>query len=108
MQRDPNHPVSSTIDKDPFVMQIEGIFDFPDGRKVYTGKIDSGIARIGDKIVFLGKKPYPIGIITGVEMFQRIFDQGEEGDEVGLLIRFERGDFSNIQVSDIICHTNSI
>lgn len=108
MHRDPNYPVSPTIDKDPFVMQIEGIFDFPDGKKVYTGKIASGIGRMGDKVVFLGKKPYPIGVITGVEMFQKIFDQGEEGDEVGLLIRPERGDFTHIQVGDTICQTSNM
>ena len=75
------------IDK-PFLMPIEDIFSITGRGTVATGRIETGIVHVGDEveIVGLGEEPKKT-VVTGVEMFRKLLDQGEAGDNVGLLLR---------------------
>ena len=75
------------IDK-PFLMPIEDIFSITGRGTVATGRIETGIIHVGDEveIVGLGEEPKKT-VVTGVEMFRKLLDQGEAGDNVGLLLR---------------------
>ena len=75
------------IDK-PFLMPIEDIFSITGRGTVATGRIETGVVHVGDEveIVGLGEEPKKT-VVTGVEMFRKLLDQGEAGDNVGLLLR---------------------
>ena len=75
------------IDK-PFLMPIEDIFSITGRGTVATGRIETGVIHVGDEveIVGLGDEPKKT-VVTGVEMFRKLLDQGEAGDNVGLLLR---------------------
>ncbi len=77
------------IDK-PFLMPIEDIFSITGRGTVVTGRIEQGVIHVGDpvEIVGLRKDPKPLkSVVTGVEMFRKILDEGQAGDNVGLLLR---------------------
>ena len=89
-------------------MQIEGVFEIPDRCPVVTGTIQSGIVRMGDKAAIVGSASLITCVIIGVEMFQKILDQGEEGDYCGILIRLENGTKDDIPIGSWICHTHNM
>ncbi len=74
------------VDK-PFLMPIEGIFSISGRGTVVTGRIDRGVVNVGDEMEFLGIRESHKKVITGVEMFKKLLDRGEAGDNVGLLVR---------------------
>jgi len=75
------------IDK-PFLMPVEDVFTITGRGTVATGKIDSGVINTGDEVEILGMQDTKLkSVITGVEMFRKILDRGEAGDNVGLLLR---------------------
>lgn len=75
------------IDK-PFLMPVEDVFTITGRGTVATGKIDTGVINTGDEVEILGMQIEKIkSVITGVEMFRKILDRGEAGDNVGLLLR---------------------
>ena len=74
------------VDK-PFLMPIEGIFSISGRGTVVTGRIERGVVNVGDEMEFLGIRETHKKIITGVEMFKKLLDRGEAGDNVGLLVR---------------------
>jgi elongation factor Tu len=75
-------------DKDkPFLMPVEDVFSISGRGTVVTGRIERGIIKIGEEVEIIGLKPTTKTIITGVEMFRKLLDQGEAGDNVGLLLR---------------------
>src|SRR6185312_14948519 len=73
------------IDKD-FLMPIEDIFSISGRGTVVTGRIDRGIVKVGDEIEIIGIRPTQKTIVTGVEMFKKLLDQGQAGDNVGVLL----------------------
>jgi elongation factor Tu len=79
------------IDKD-FLMPIEDIFTISGRGTVVTGRIERGIVRVGDEIEIVGIRPTTKTIVTGVEMFRKILDQGQAGDNVGILLRGTKKD----------------
>jgi len=86
------------LDK-PFLMAIEDVFTITGRGTVATGKIDSGIVHVGDKVEILGIKDKRDTTVTGVEMFRKLMDEGQAGDNVGLLLRgVERTDIERGQV----------
>ena len=86
------------LDK-PFLMAIEDVFTITGRGTVATGKIDSGIIHVGDKVEILGIKDKRDTTVTGVEMFRKLMDEGQAGDNVGLLLRgIERTDIERGQV----------
>jgi elongation factor Tu len=86
------------LDK-PFLMPVEDVFSIKGRGTVATGRIDQGIVRINDEVEIVGINPTRKVIVTGVEMFKKLLDQGQAGDNVGLLLRgVEREDIIRGQV----------
>lgn len=86
------------LDK-PFIMPVEDVFSIKGRGTVVTGKIEQGIIKIGDEIEIVGVRDTRKTIVTGVEMFHKQLDQGQAGDNAGLLLRgIERTDVERGQV----------
>jgi elongation factor Tu len=87
------------LDK-PFLMPVEDVFGIKGRGTVATGRIERGLVKIGDEVELLGMGPESRKVVvTGVEMFQKTLDQGEAGDNVGLLLRgIERTEIERGQV----------
>ena len=74
------------IDK-PFLMPIEDVFSISGRGTVVTGRIERGIVKVGEEIEIVGFKPTQKTVITGVEMFRKLLDEGRAGDNIGALLR---------------------
>ena len=74
------------VDK-PFLMPVEDIFSITGRGTVATGRIEAGVIHVGDEVEILGLGEDKKSVVTGVEMFRKLLDQGEAGDNVGLLLR---------------------
>ena len=74
------------IDK-PFLMPIEDVFSISGRGTVVTGRIERGVIKVGEEIEIVGIRPTAKTTCTGVEMFRKLLDQGEAGDNVGVLLR---------------------
>ena len=71
----------------PFLMPIEDIFSIPGRGTVATGRIERGVVKVGDKVERVGIRETREIVVTGVEMFRKLLDRGEAGDNVGVLLR---------------------
>lgn len=71
----------------PFLMPIEDVFSISGRGTVVTGRVERGIIKVGDTIEIVGIKPTQTTTCTGVEMFRKLLDQGEAGDNIGVLLR---------------------
>ncbi|HTC50516.1 MAG TPA: elongation factor Tu [Steroidobacteraceae bacterium] len=80
-------PVPERAVDGPFLMRIEDVFSISGRGTVATGCIERGTVRVNDELEIIGLKPTAKSICTGVEMFRRLLDQGQAGDNVGLLLR---------------------
>src|SRR3989344_5453200 len=86
------------LDK-PFLMPIEDVFSIKGRGTVATGRIEQGIVKINEEVEIVGIKDTRKTVVTGVEMFRKLLDQGQAGDNVGLLLRgIERTDIERGQV----------
>ncbi len=74
------------IDK-PFQMPIEDVFSISGRGTVVTGRVERGVVKVGDEIEIVGIRPTQKTIVTGVEMFRKLLDQGQAGDNIGVLLR---------------------
>src|SRR5258705_8496221 len=74
------------IDKE-FLMPIEDIFSISGRGTVCTGRIERGVIKVGEEVEIVGIRPTQKTVVTGVEMFRKLLDQGEAGDNVGCLLR---------------------
>jgi elongation factor Tu len=74
------------VDKD-FLMPIEDIFSIQGRGTVVTGRIEKGIVKVNDKVEIVGIRPTKDTVVTGVEMFNKLLDQGQAGDNIGALLR---------------------
>lgn len=93
------------IDK-PFLMPIEDIFSIKGRGTVATGRIDRGIVHVNDEVEIVGIKPTKKTVVTGVEMFRKLLDEGRAGDNVGCLLRgVEKTD---IERGQVLAKTGSI
>jgi elongation factor Tu len=79
------------MDKD-FLMPIEDIFSISGRGTVVTGRIERGIVKVGEEIAIVGIRPTVKTVVTGVEMFRKLLDQGQAGDNVGILLRGTKKD----------------
>jgi elongation factor Tu len=75
-----------TIDK-PFLLPIEDVFSISGRGTVVTGRVERGIVKVGEELEIVGIKPTVKTVCTGVEMFRKLLDQGQAGDNVGVLLR---------------------
>ncbi|MDP2874890.1 MAG: elongation factor Tu [Holophaga sp.] len=83
----------------PFLMPIEDVFTITGRGTVVTGRIEQGIVKVGEDIEIVGIKPTVKKVVTGIEMFKKLLDQGEAGDNAGILLRgVERKDVERGQV----------
>jgi len=74
------------IDK-PFLMPVEDVFSISGRGTVVTGRVERGIVKVGDEIEIVGLRPTQKTVCTGVEMFRKLLDEGQAGDNVGILLR---------------------
>jgi len=98
------------VDK-PFLMPVEDVFGIKGRGTVATGRIERGIVKVGDEVEIVGIRPTRKVVVTGVEMFKKLLDQGQAGDNVGCLLRgIERDDIERGQVlakaGSVKPHTN--
>ena len=89
------------IDK-PFLMPIEDVFSITGRGTVATGRIETGVVKVGDEVQIMGLGADLKSVVTGVEMFRKILEEGEAGDNVGLLLRGI--DKTAIKRGMVICH----
>jgi elongation factor Tu len=93
------------LDK-PFLMPIEDVFSIKGRGTVATGRVEQGIVKVNDEIEIVGIRPTKKSVVTGVEMFKKNLDQGQAGDNVGVLLRgIERED---IERGQVLCKPGSI
>ena len=71
----------------PFLMPIEDVFSISGRGTVVTGRVERGIVRVGEEVEIVGIKPTVKTVVTGVEMFRKLLDQGQAGDNIGALLR---------------------
>jgi elongation factor Tu len=90
----------------PFLMPIEDIFSITGRGTVATGRIEQGIVNTGDEVEIVGIKPTQKTVVTGVEMFRKILDQGQAGDNVGCLLRGTKRE--EIERGQVLCKPGSI
>ncbi len=93
------------VDK-PFLMPIEDVFSITGRGTVVTGRVESGVVKVGDECEIVGLRPTQKTVVTGVEMFRKMLDQGEAGDNVGLLLRGTKKE--EVERGQIICKPGSI
>jgi len=89
-----------------FLMPVEDVFSISGRGTVATGRIERGIVKVGEEVEIVGIKDTAKTTVTGVEMFRKLLDQGEAGDNVGLLLRGVARD--DIERGQVLAHTGSI
>ena len=90
----------------PFLMPIEDVFSITGRGTVATGRIETGVIHVGDEVELLGLGEDKKSVVTGVEMFRKILDEGRAGDNVGLLLRGI--DKNEIKRGMVLCHPGQI
>ena len=93
------------VDK-PFLMPVEDVFSISGRGTVATGRVESGVIKTGEEVEIVGIRETKKSVCTGVEMFRKLLDSGEAGDNVGILLRgIERTD---IERGQVLCKPGSI
>jgi elongation factor Tu len=83
----------------PFLMPIEDVFSISGRGTVVTGRVDRGRVKVGEEVEIIGFRPTTKKVVTGVEMFRKLLDSGEAGDNIGVLLRgVEKDDVERGQV----------
>jgi len=90
----------------PFLMPIEDVFSISGRGTVVTGRIERGIIKVGEEVEIVGLRPTQKTVCTGVEMFRKLLDQGEPGDNVGILLRGTKRD--EVERGQVLCKPGSI
>jgi elongation factor Tu len=93
------------IDKD-FLMPIEDIFSISGRGTVVTGRVERGIVKVGDEVEIIGIHATTKTIVTGVEMFKKLLDQGQAGDNIGVLLRGTKKD--DVERGQVLAKPGSI
>jgi elongation factor Tu len=93
------------IDK-PFLMPVEDVFSISGRGTVVTGRIERGVVKVGDEIEIVGIKPTVKTVCTGVEMFRKLLDQGQAGDNAGILLRGTKRD--EVERGQVLCKPGTI
>jgi elongation factor Tu len=93
------------IDK-PFLMAIEDVFSISGRGTVVTGRVERGVIKVGDEVEILGIRPTQKTVATGVEMFRKLLDQGQAGDNIGVLLRGTKKD--EVERGQVLARPGSI
>jgi elongation factor Tu len=90
----------------PFLMPIEDVFSISGRGTVVTGRVERGIIKVGDEVEIVGLRPTAKTTCTGVEMFRKLLDQGQAGDNIGVLLRGTKRD--EVERGQVLCKPGSI
>ncbi len=90
----------------PFLMPVEDIFSIQGRGTVATGRVETGVVKVGEEIEIVGIKDTTITTVTGVEMFRKLLDQGEAGDNVGILLRGTKRE--EIERGQVLAHVGTV
>ena len=97
----PERPVDGT-----FLLPIEDVFSISGRGTVVTGRVERGIVKVGEEVEIVGIKETTKTTVTGVEMFRKLLDQGEAGDNCGILLRGTKRD--EVERGQVLCHPGTI
>ncbi|MRG68141.1 elongation factor Tu, partial [Rhizobium pusense] len=90
----------------PFLMPIEDVFSISGRGTVVTGRVERGIVKVGEEVEIVGIRPTSKTTVTGVEMFRKLLDQGQAGDNIGALVRGVNRD--GVERGQILCKPGSV
>ncbi len=90
----------------PFLMSIEDVFTIQGRGTVVTGRVEQGIVKVGDEIEIVGLRPTHKTVVTGVEMFRKLLDEGRAGDNIGALLRGVKKE--DVERGQVLCKPGSI
>ena len=90
----------------PFLMPVEDVFSISGRGTVVTGRIERGIIKVGEEVEIVGLRPTAKTTVTGVEMFRKLLDQGEAGDNVGCLLRGTKRE--EVERGQVLCKPGSV
>jgi elongation factor Tu len=90
----------------PFLMPVEDVFSISGRGTVVTGRIERGIVKVGEEIEIVGIRDTQTTVVTGVEMFRKLLDEGRAGDNVGLLLRGTKRD--DVERGQVCCKPKSV
>jgi elongation factor Tu len=90
----------------PFLMPVEDVFSISGRGTVVTGRIEKGIVKVGEEVEIVGIRPVQKTVCTGVEMFRKLLDQGQAGDNVGVLLRGTKRE--EVERGQVLCKPGSI
>jgi elongation factor Tu len=90
----------------PFLMPVEDVFSISGRGTVVTGRIEAGVIKVGEECEIVGLRPTQKTTVTGVEMFRKLLDSGEAGDNVGLLLRGTKKE--DVERGQVVCKPGSV
>jgi elongation factor Tu len=90
----------------PFLMPIEDVFSITGRGTVVTGKVEQGVVKVGEEVEMVGIRPTTKTVCTGVEMFRKLLDQGQAGDNIGVLLRGTKKE--DVERGQVLCKPGSI
>jgi elongation factor Tu len=99
-------PQPSRAKDRPFLMPIEDVFSISGRGTVVTGRVERGVVKVGEEVEIVGLRPTVKTVVTGVEMFRKLLDQGEAGDNIGALLRGTKRE--EVERGQVLAHPGSI
>ncbi|MFN7684151.1 MAG: elongation factor Tu [Oligoflexia bacterium] len=90
----------------PFLMPVEDVFSISGRGTVVTGRVERGVIKVGEEVEIIGLRPTTKTTVTGVEMFRKLLDQGEAGDNIGALLRGTKKE--EVERGQVLAHVGSI
>jgi elongation factor Tu len=97
----PDRPIDQ-----PFLMPVEDVFSISGRGTVVTGRVERGIVKVGEEVEIVGIRPVQKTVCTGVEMFRKLLDQGQAGDNVGVLLRGTKRE--DVERGQVLCKPGTI
>jgi elongation factor Tu len=99
-------PVPKREVEKPFLMPVEDVFSISGRGTVVTGRVDRGVVKVGDEVEIVGIRPTQKTVCTGVEMFRKLLDEGQAGDNIGVLLRGTKRE--DVERGQVLCVPGSI
>jgi elongation factor Tu len=90
----------------PFLMPVEDVFSISGRGTVVTGRVERGVIKVGEECEIIGLRPTTKTVVTGVEMFRKLLDQGEAGDNIGALLRGTKKE--EVERGQVLAHVGSV
>src|ERR1700730_15412216 len=90
----------------PFLMPVEDVFSISGRGTVVTGRVERGVVKVGEEVEIVGLRPTVKTVVTGVEMFRKLLDQGQAGDNIGALLRGTKRE--DVERGQVLCKPGSV